>query len=194
VVLASNTQEKKICVGQEAIMRSMSVKILMVALVALVATSCATTEERSGPGADGVPLVSGVCAPDHPDCVDTVVSGAGDEGDLPRAPEPSDAPASSGFVVGGGLTITEALAYSGTEPIAIGGFIVTTADGTLLCELLADSLPPLCGGQSVTVLNPETLTGFVLMEERGTQWSPDPVVVFGHISGTDLTVASNVTG
>lgn len=175
-------------------MRSMSVKLLMVGLLAVVAASCAITEERGGPGADGIPLVSGVCAPDQPDCVDKVVSGAGENGGLPTAPEPSDAPASSGFVVGSGLTITEALAYRGTEPLAIGGFIVTTADGTLLCELLAESLPPLCSGQSVTVVNPETLTGFVLIEERGTQWSPDPVVVFGHISGTDLTVASNVTG
>jgi hypothetical protein len=46
----------------------------------------------------------------------------------------------------------------------------------------------------VTVLNPEALTNFMLVEERGTQWSPDPVVVFGHISGTDLTIATNVSG
>ncbi len=173
-------------------MRSMSVKFLMVGLVAIIATSCAVTEERSGPGADGVPVISAVCAPDHPDCEDTIIV-TGDEtgGPTPTAP---DAPASSGFVVGTGLTITEALAYEGTEPIAIGGFVVTTADGTLLCELLAESFPPLCGGESVAVLNPETLTNFVLVEEGGTQWSPDPVVVFGHISGTDLTIATNVTG
>jgi hypothetical protein len=189
---ASNTKENKICVGQERIMRSMSVKFLMVGLVAIVATSCAVSEERSGPGADGVPVISAVCAPDHPDCEDTiVVTGDVTGGPTPTAP---DQPVSSGFVVGTGLTITEALAYEGTEPIAIGGFVFTTADGTLLCELLAESLPPLCGGESVTVLNPETLTNFVLVEERGTQWSPDPVVVFGHISGTDLTIATNVTG
>jgi hypothetical protein len=173
-------------------MRSMSVKFLMVGLVAIIATSCAISEERSGPGADGVPVVLAVCAPDYPDCEDTIVV-TGDEtgGPTPTAP---DQPVSSGFVVGTGLTITEALAYEGTEPIAIGGFVFTTADGTLLCELLAESLPPLCGGATVTVLNPETLSNFVLIEERGTQWSSDPVVVFGHISGTDLTIATNVSG
>ena len=172
-------------------MRSNSIKILMVGLAAIVATSCAITEERSGPGADGIPVVSAVCAPDYPDCVDTVVNGGETGGPTPTAP---DEPASSGFVVGTGLTITEALAYEGTEPVAVGGFVVTTAAGTHLCELLAESYPPQCGGERLTVVNPDTLTNFVLIEEGGTQWSPDPVVVFGHISGADLTIATNVTG
>ena len=173
-------------------MRPMSIKVLMVGLVAIVATSCAiATEERSGPGADGIPVVSAVCAPDHPDCVDTVVNGDETGGPTPTAP---DEPISSGFVVGPGLTITEALAYEGTEPVAVGGFVVTTADGTHLCELLAESFPPQCGGERLTVINPDTLTNFVLIEEGGTQWSPDPVVVLGHISGTDLTIATNATG
>jgi hypothetical protein len=163
-------------------------KLLMVGLVAIIASGCAITEKTSGPGADGIPVISKTCLPESPDCEDT-----GDEtgGPTPTAPDQSP---SSGFVVGSGLTITEALAYDGTEPIAIGGFVVTTAEGTFLCELLAESFPPQCGGQSVAVLNPDTLTSFVLVEEGGTQWSPEPIVVFGHISGADLTVASNVNG
>lgn len=173
-------------------MRSMWIKVLMVGLVAVVATGCAVSEERSGPGADGVPIVSAQCVEDHPDCDDAIVV---DEpktgGPTPTAP---DDPASSGFVVGSGLTITEAIAYDGTEPVAVGGFVVTTSDGTQLCEALAESFPPQCGGPSLTVVNPDTLTDFVLVEEGTTQWSPDLVVVLGHVSGTDFTVASNVSG
>lgn len=169
-------------------MRSMNIKILMVGLVAIVATGCAVYEERSGPGADGVPIVSAQCVEDHPDCVDMV---AGDQpptgGPTPTAPSDST---SSGFIVGQGLTITEAIAYDGTEPVAVGGFVVTTADGTRLCEALAESFPPQCGGLSLNVVNPDTLTNFVLIEEGETQWSPELVVVIGHIAGTDLTVSA----
>ena len=173
-------------------MRSFGVKLLMVGMVAIIATSCAITEERSGPGADGDPVVSAVCAPDHPDCVDTIVVDEPETGGpTPTAP---DEPVSSGFVVGSGLTIDEAIAFEGDSPVAVGGYVVTNADGTLLCESLAESFPPQCGGTRVTVLNPETLIDLVLLEEAGTQWSPELVVVFGHVSGTDLTVASNVNG
>jgi hypothetical protein len=175
-------------------MRSTNVKILMVGLVALVATSCAVTEERSGPGADGVPVVSVACIEDQPDCEDTIVVDQPETGGpTPTAPDSGNA-TSSGFVVGSGLTISEALAYDGSEVIAVGGYVVTTEDGTLLCESLAESFPPQCGGESLTVLNPETLTSFVLIEEGGTQWSPEIVVVLGHVSGTDFTIASNVSG
>lgn len=177
-------------------MRSMNVKILMVVLVAIVAASCAASEEYGGSGASGDPAVTGVCAPDHPDCVDKVVAPGAETGGLtPTAPDGSDGISpSSGFVVGNGLTITEALAYEGAEVIAVGGFVVTTSEGTLLCEALAESFPPQCGGPSLTVLNPDGLSGFILLEEGGTQWSPDVVVVFGHVSGTDLTISTNVTG
>jgi len=173
-------------------MRSMNIKILMVALVAIVATSCAVSEERSGPGADGIPIVSAQCAEDHPDCEDTiVVDDLETGGPTPTAP---DDPASSGFIIGSGLTITDALAYDGTEPIAVGGFVVTTTDGTRLCEALAESFPPQCGGPSLTVLNPDALTSFVLIEEGETQWSPDLIVVLGHVSGTDFTVSTATNG
>jgi hypothetical protein len=170
----------------------MNTKILIVGLVALVAAGCAVSEERSGPGADEVPVVSLQCAEDHPDCVDTVVGDQPDTGGpTPTAPVDSS---SSGFIVGPGLTITEAVAYDGAEPVAVGGFVVTTPEGTRLCEALAESFPPQCGGPSVNVVNPETLTNFVLIEEGETQWSPDLVVVLGHVSGSDFTIASNVSG
>lgn len=173
-------------------MRSISIKILMVGLVAMVATGCAIYEERSGPGADEVPIVSVQCAEEVPDCVDTVVDDQPPTGGpTPTAPADSR---SSGFIVGPGLTITEAIAYDGTEPVAVGGFVVTTADGTRLCEALAESFPPQCGGLSLNVVNPDTLTNFVLIEEGETQWSPDLVVVLGNVSGSDFTIASTISG
>jgi hypothetical protein len=173
-------------------MRSMSVKLLMVGLVAIIATSCAVTEEKSGPGADGVPILSTACVPDNSDCEDTfVVDDTPTGGPTPTAPDDG---ASSGFVIGTGLTISEAVAYDGSEPVAVGGYVVTTSEGTLLCEALAESFPPQCGGERITVTNPETLTGFVLVEEGNTQWSPEIVVVIGNVDGVAFTVAANVNG
>ena len=173
-------------------------KFAAVALLAIVAAGCIATEERSGPGADGVPQVSGQCTEDHPDCEDTLV---GDDiptgGDLPKAPSPNpgDAPQSSGFVIGDGLTIPDAVAYEGNEVIAVHGYLVITSQQALLCETLAESYPPQCGGLNLTVTNPQAAaTDGVLIEDGDTQWSPDVVVLLGHIAGSDFTIDTTVTG
>lgn len=173
-------------------------KFVAVVMLAMVASGCVTSEERSGPGADGVPQVVAVCAQDQPDCEDTLV---GEEiptgGDLPTAPpqDSGDAPQSSGFVVGDGLSIVDAVAYEGNEIIAVHGYVVITPQQALLCETLAESYPPQCGGLNLTVTNPEaTGSDGVLLEDGGTQWSPEVVVLLGHIAGNDFTIDTTATG
>ena len=173
-------------------------KFVAVAMLAMVAVGCVASEERSGPGADGVPQEVGVCAQDMPDCQDTlVVDDIPSGGDLPEAPSPGpgDAPQSSGLVVGDGLTIADAIAYEGNEIVAVHGYVVITSQQALLCETLAESHPPQCGGLNVTITNPEAASSAgVLIEDGDTQWSPDVVVLLGHVTGTDFTIDTTVSG
>jgi len=172
--------------------------VAIVLVMAVIAAGCAASEERGGPGADGIPVVAGVCAEDTPDCEDTLVAGDGSvtDSDLPLAPadDGGDAPASSGFIVDGGLDISEAIAYEGTEVVAVRGFFVSEGTAARLCEALAESFPPQCGGVSVVVTNPEALSDVLLIEQGDTQWSEGYVTVLGTIVDGELTVASNVSG
>jgi hypothetical protein len=173
--------------------------LAVVSVMAVVVAGCSVaSEERSGPGADGVPVVAGGCAEDAPDCDDTVITGddtVRDDG-LPPAPDDGEGrdPASSGFVVDGGIDIPDAIAYEGTEVVAVRGYFVADESAARLCEALAESYPPQCGGVSLVVTNPEVLSDVVLVEEGGTQWSEDYVTVLGHIVAGELTIASDVSG
>jgi hypothetical protein len=162
------------------------VKFVAWAILAIVAAGCVATEERSGPGADGVPQVDTLV-------VDDSATGGG----LPTAPSPDqgDVPLSSGFVVGDGLTIADAAAYEGGEIIAVHGYLVITSQEARLCETLAESHPPQCGGFNLAITNPQAAaTNVILIEDGDTQWSPEVVVLLGHVAGSDFTIDTTVTG
>ncbi len=99
-----------------------------------------------------------------------------------------------GFVVDGGLTIPEAIAYEGNEIIAVQGFVFRSGETNALCELLAESYPPQCGGQSLVIANPEATDDMVLTEAEGVQWSEDYVTVFGRLADGVLTIETTVKG
>jgi hypothetical protein len=101
---------------------------------------------------------------------------------------------SGGFVVDGGLTIPQAIAYEGNEIIAVQGFVYRTRETNALCELLAESYPPQCGGESLTIANPEATDDIVLTEAEGVQWSEDYVTVFGRLAEGVLTIETTVKG
>jgi hypothetical protein len=172
--------------------------VMALAVVGIAAAACVASEERSGPGADGVPVVVAVCSEDVPDCEDTLITDDDTtiDSDLPPAPEGNDdeSPDSAGFIVDGGLDISAAIAYEGTEAVAVRGYFVADGQTARLCEALAESYPPQCGGVNVVVTNPEALTDTVLVEVGNTQWSEDSVTVLGHVVDGELTIASNTTG
>ena len=130
------------------------------------------------------------CLPDEPDCDDTVT--VPDEGeDL----EP-DGATSSGMTVDGGLTIEDALTRSPADGIiAVKGIFYRDDSGTFLCGLIAESLPPLCGG---AVLNLEGLIdGLIdapIQEAQGVEWTDEAVTLFGTVDDGVLTVAPTVMG
>lgn len=175
----------------------MSTWVLGVVCMMVVVSSCAVSEERSGPGADGIPEVQLACASDHPDCEDTVTEGVlPTGGDDPVDPSSSPDPGtlSGGMVVEGGISIAEAIAYEGTEPVAVHGYIVRTSETAQLCETLAESFPPQCGGASLTLVNADSTVDLVLIEEGDVQWSPETVILVGTLAGAELTIESTVSG
>jgi hypothetical protein len=151
-------------------MRSRSLLLLMVVL-AITMAACASGSANNAQKAD--------------ENIDVVED--------PMAPDSVQAD-SSGFAVDGGLTVAEALAYEGTETIAVQGYLVVDGQTGLLCEVLAESYPPQCGGQSLAVTNPEAASGAVLVEEGEIQWSEQPLTLFGHVSNGQLTIDATTNG
>ncbi len=57
-------------------------------------------------------------------------------------------------VDGPGLSITEALATAGEEPLLVNGFLLQDAEGTIwLCESLSDGSPRACADAQLQVEN-----------------------------------------
>ena len=170
--------------------------LLAMVSLAILVSSCAVSEERSGPGADGIPDVLVACAGDQPDCEDTLAEGdLPTGGDDPLAPssEPDAGTLSGGMVVEGGISVAEAIAYEGTTPVAVHGYIVRTSETAQLCETLAESFPPQCGGANLTLVNGDIADNLPLVEEGDVQWSPDTVILVGTLAGNELTITSGAS-
>ncbi len=116
-----------------------------------------------------------------------------DPGSDPETPQDGDT-SLGGFVVDGGLTIPDAIAYRGNEIIAVQGFVFRSGETNALCELLAESYPPQCGGESLVIANPEATDDIVLTEAEGVQWSEDYVTVFGRLADGVFTIETTVKG
>jgi hypothetical protein len=181
---------------KEASMLRVSARLVALLAVILVASSCAVSEERSGPGADSIPDVVFVCADNQPDCQDTITTGdLPTGGNDPVAPttSPSDGAASNGMIVDDGLSVSEALAYEGSQPVAVHGYVVRTSESARLCEALAESHPPQCGGANLILINPNATDDLPLIEDGNVQWSPDIVILIGTVTGTELTIDTTST-
>jgi len=173
-------------------MLRLSATLVGLLAVILVASSCgAVSEERSGPGADGIPDVVFVCADNQPDCQDTITTGdLPTGGDDPVAPTtgPGEGAASNGMIVDDGLSVSEAITYEGSHAIAVHGYVVRTSESAQLCEALAESYPPQCGGANLILVNPNATDDLPLLEDGNVQWSPDIVILIGTVTGTELTI------
>lgn len=173
-----------------------SARLLALLAMILIASSCAVSQERSGPGADGVPDVLVACAQDQPDCHDAPATAdlpTGGNDPLAPAAEPNDGSVSSGIVADDGLSVSEAIAYEGPQPVAVHGYVVRSPDAAHLCEALAESYPPQCGGASLALVNTDATDGLPLVEDGDTQWSPDLVILIGTVTNNQLTINAATT-
>lgn len=91
----------------------------------------------------------------------------------------------------GPIGVAEAVSMSTTDPTDVRGFLIVTGSDVRLCEALAESFPPQCGGERLTVagLDQVGLGALSLTTEGDVSWSDQPVTVQGTIDGGTLTVA-----
>ena len=110
------------------------------------------------------------CLEGEPDCNDTL-----SPGDVPQDLPPSsdDEPGSitpiavGGALIGNGLTVADALATTAKGTLAVQGFVVDDGTGARLCDLLAESYPAQCGGDSMPVTGYEEVVGIPLSSTQG---------------------------
>ena len=106
-----------------------------------------------------------------------------DDGDLDSGPI-------SG--VGPGISIAEALASNLKGPLLVNGHLHVQSDQVRLCEVLAESLPPQCGGRVLVVKGLDLKTMDGLTSAGSVTWSDQPVQVLGTVEGEVLTVGGTV--
>lgn len=83
-------------------------------------------------------------------------------------------------VTGPGIGVTEALGHLGGGPVLVNGALfIDEEGGVLLCEAIAESFPPQCGGARLEVqgLDPG---GQLLEEANGVRWT-EPAQLFGRV-------------
>ena len=101
--------------------------------------------------------------------------------------EQKPVPASGMPIAGGGLSVSEALASDLEGPLMVKGYVVVANGETRLCEALAESPPPQCGGASLRVEGLD-LAGLDLQERNGVRWSATTVSLLGPVKDGTLTV------
>ena len=81
------------------------------------------------------------------------------------------------------VSIADAASTSGD--IAVAGFLVVVDGQARLCEALAESFPPQCGGASVALSDYDQVDPDDLQSEGAVTWTDYAVTVFGEmVDGT----------
>ena len=88
--------------------------------------------------------------------------------------------------VGPGIGVEEAIGNGGGEPLLVNGALVVDADGrAFLCEALAESFPPQCGGARLEVRGLDLASLPELEEGNGVRWA-EQVQLLGTVTLIEL--------
>ncbi len=153
--------------------------LLLIASFALLVAACGgdseTTDELPlDSGAGGDQPIASACLEGEPDCNDTP---GGEPIDLPPASDTGDEPLPA--------TIQPGAAADVSGPVAVAGFIVANGDEVKLCEALAESFPPQCGGGFVTVTSLDQVDPDDIQSSGDVRWTDYTVTIFGEmVDGT----------
>ena len=126
--------------------------------------------------------------------------GGGSSDDAAEVPVVSDPSISDGLPLadddvtvlagmGPGISVADALASAGGEPLLVNGYVFVSADGSVVfADLIAESFPPQPGGAQVTVDGLDVMQ-IPLTEYEGpsdaeiaiTAWTAEPIQFIGEI-------------
>ena len=83
---------------------------------------------------------------------------------------------------GQGLTVAEALTHGPTDDlVTVTGALFVDADGTVrLCDAIAESFPPQCGGDRIVVEGLDLDDIDDIQEENDVRWS-ESITLFGSV-------------
>ena len=86
-------------------------------------------------------------------------------------------------------SVSEAKALEQEGSVHVSGLLIDDGSGWRLCELVLESFPPQCGGESLAVdgLDP---TGLPIEESGDVQWQTEATVV-GEIDGDTIVVTGS---
>ena len=141
-------------------------------------------------GADPAPDAAGACLIEEPECNDVGVPAAGGEVPLPG----DDGEVVSGGMTAEPLTVSEVLVSDIGGVFAVQGLLFDDGSGPVLCEALAESFPPQCGGASLPVSGHEEVIDVPLIMEQGVSWTDGVLVLFGEYVDGSLVVDPTVLG
>lgn len=143
---------------------------LLVAMLALVAAACGGGEDDAAalPVNDGADLSSAAaCLTAEPDCNDT------------PGGEPQDLPTSGDDAAAIAVSVIDAVGMTG--PAVVTGFLVDSGEDLRLCEALAESFPPQCGGESIALSDHDQVDPEDLQTEGSVTWTDSAVTISGEI-------------
>jgi hypothetical protein len=83
---------------------------------------------------------------------------------------------------GPGLTVAEALTHGPTDDlVTVTGALFVDADGTVrLCDAIAESFPPQCGGDRIVVQGLDLDDIDDIQEENDVRWA-ESITLFGSV-------------
>jgi hypothetical protein len=92
---------------------------------------------------------------------------------------------------GGALSIEQALAADGEEPVVVSGNLLAQSGEVHLCSALAESFPPQCVGAALGVEGLDLDSLDDLTTGGGVTWSDGPVRLRGTVRDGVLRVSQN---
>ena len=119
-----------------------------------------------------------------------LVSACGGTDEGAARDERREGPASAVPAPGGAVTVSQALGSKSDDILLVAGSLVVEGDEARLCEALAESYPPQCGGASIAVdgLPAEEREKLMKIDDGRVEWSEGEVRLLGRVREGVLVV------